>query len=218
MKNMHPLIELYNNYGLKDESVISNELVCKIFSNISFVPGRTSAYIAKSLGIDPKTVEWHTRKLADANILSQNSGKNKYWIKGIISENELKYLDALNFSTSQIIMSRLLNKDEINLKDLNLNRVNANKKIRLLENLGFLEEERKGKEVFLLLEENFIKFRDTLKGRANIFVANYLRRLKLSKINFEILNVTNFSISVVTDFGIPIVLSRDPIYTLITYG
>jgi len=217
-RNMHPLIEIYYNYGAKDEIVISNGVVCQIFSNISFVPARTSAYIAKALNIDPKTVEWHAKKLIDANLVSLNNDRNKYWLKGILQENELKYFEALNFSASYVIISSLIDKKEIKIDDLELNKVTASKKIKLLENVGFINENRKGKEVYLTINEEFFKFRNLLKWRANIFITNYLRRLKLSKIYYEILNVTDFSISIDTNQGMPIILSRDPLFTVIKYG
>lgn len=217
-RNMHPLIDLYQNYGAKDDTVVSNELVCKIFSNISFIPARTSAYIAKSLNIDPKTVEWHLRKLNDANIIAQNGEKNKYWIRGIIDEEEIKYFDALSFSASRLIMSKVMEEKEVELGELNLNKVTAGLKIKILENIGFLNENRKGKEVYLTLNEEYIRFRNLVKGRSNIFITNYLRRLKLAKITFEILNVTNYSLVFVSNYGIPIILSRDPLYTVIKYG
>ncbi len=217
-RNMHPLIEIYHNYGAKDEIVLSNDLVCKIFGNISFVPARTSAYIAKALNIDPKTVEWHIRKLSDANLVSVNKERNKYWLKGIIEENELKYFEALNFSASYVIMSNLMQKKEIKLDELGLNKVTASKKIKLLENVGFINENRRGKELYLTINEEFSKFQNLLKYRSNLFITNYLRRLRLSKIYYEILNVTDFSISIDTNHEIPIILSRDPIYTVIKYG
>jgi predicted transcriptional regulator len=219
MKNMHPLIEIYNNYGQKDEAVVSNELVCKIFSRISNTPGRTSASIAKTLGIDPKTVEWHLKKLIDANVVVQNSQKNKYWLKGVLNENELIYMDALSSDASAIIVNQLIEKGRLSLNGLeDVNRNTAHRKIKLLENVGLVSETKSGREIFVHLNEKFFVFKEKLRTRMNIFTVTYLRRLKLSKVGFEIIGMSEFDLTIMTDYGFPIILSRDPVFTVLKYA
>jgi DNA-binding transcriptional ArsR family regulator len=177
--------------------IFANKHRREIFKELTRAPCQTSSSIARALGYDVQTVEWHLKKLIAEGFVDLKEYKKKLFCPvNLILEEDVPLFSLLNTQSGWLIVNSLLNKcRDVPFLCKHTSRATTYRIIKELRDLGFLEE-IKGTKRLVCLNDRFYNKIEEYSSIGLEFKKKFIEKIDKKGYSVEIIGSYNYEVTI----------------------
>ncbi len=198
--------------------IFANRHRREIFKELTRAPCQTSSFLARTLGYDVQTVEWHLKKLMDFDLVSfKKMQKKLFYPVDLVREVDIPLFSLLNSKSGWIVVKSLMERcRDVPFLYRHVSRSTAYRIIKNLKNLGFIRE-MKGTKRLICLNDEFYNKIEEYDVLGMDFKQKFFEKIEMRGYNVEIIGSYDYQLILrvrgIENFNLGIYIS--PIRTIL---